>query len=299
MTPNARSANSTAVGSALTKRLSGPLECADASVPVDPREPAFAGPRRPSAKEDRAAATTALGVVCPDCPDVPDAGRPAAVSPPGRRVEPSLARTRVPDADPPATEGAADCEIGAADAVDAEGDAPRDGSSRSVPAEVLAVGIRTGPVGSDGVVTDGVATVGVLACGVVIGPTVTGGTVTDGTLTVGTLTVGLVTVGTLTVRSDTVGTSAPRAPAGATALTPQTASTASEQRPSSQFATRVEVEHRLRTGPSTHDRKTASRDYTSAPSPRPNARTPCRRCQMVSRSSIRQSRVRTRRLGSS
>jgi hypothetical protein len=40
MTPNARSANSTAVGSALTKRLSGPLECADASVPVDPREPA-------------------------------------------------------------------------------------------------------------------------------------------------------------------------------------------------------------------------------------------------------------------
>ena len=82
--------------------------------------------------------------------------------------------------------------------------------------DVGSVGVRTGELGTDGVLTVGVVragvvtvgvrsvgvvSVGVLTDGVVIGPVVIVGTVTDGTVTDGTVNDGAVTVGT-----DRVGT---------------------------------------------------------------------------------------------
>jgi len=255
MTPNASSANLTAVGSSLTNWPSGPLDWVDAGVPVEPDEPERVDPPRRSADEDSAGPPAVVPVtVCPDCPEEPRAPVPGAALPVARRLEPTGARGRVADAEPPATDGAADCDVGAADAVDAEGDGPRDGRSGRLPTGVLTVGVRTGLVGSDGVLTDGVVRLGVLTWGVVTGPTVTEGTVTDGTLTVGTLTVGVVTVGSFTVGTvidgtDTVGTDTAHAAAAAMAIAPQTARTASRDLLTSLLATRVEVEHRPTTGP--------------------------------------------------
>ena len=138
-------------------------------MPVESREPERAGPLRPSGDEDPAVAPAVPGAVCPDCPEEPTPALPATVRPPGRRVEPTVARARVPDAEPPATDGAADCDVGAPGAAAAEADAPRDDWSRSVPTGVPTVGVRTGVLGSDGVLTDGVVRLGVLTCGVVTG----------------------------------------------------------------------------------------------------------------------------------
>jgi len=268
MTPNARSANSAAVGSSLTNRLNGPPDPVDAAVAVAAPESAGADPSWSFCDEDPAVAPAVPADVCPDDPDARRPPAPATGPPVARRVVPTLARVPVPVAEPPTTDGAADPEVGAAEAVDAEADAPRDGSSGRLPTGVLTVGVRTGLVGSDGVVRAGVVRLGVLTCGVVTGPTVTGGTVTEGTLTVGKLTVGVVPVGTLTVGTLTVGTLIDGTEAvgsdaacpdpTAMAITPHVAAAASAKAPASLFATRVEIEHRLRTGPSTHDRKTAS-----------------------------------------
>ena len=274
------------MGNSLTNRPNGPPDWVDAAVPVESREPERAGPLRPSGDEDPAVAPAVPGAVCPDCPEEPTPALPATVRPPGRRVEPTVARARVPDAEPPDTDGAADCDVGAPGAAAAEADAPRDDWSRSVPTGVPTVGVRTGVLGSDGVLTDGVVRLGVLTCGVVTGPTVTGGTVTDGTLTVGTLTVGAVTVGTLTVgtltvgtltvgtlidRTDRVGVDAAAAAAAAPASAPHTVRTASRKRLVCRVATRVEVAHRPTTGLLHSTGKPPKRDYTRAASPRAKA----------------------------
>jgi hypothetical protein len=122
------------------------------------------------------------------------------------RACPEVAEPRAGEAEPPATDGAADGDADVADAVGVDADSPRDGWPGYVPSGVLTVGGVTGVLGNDGVLTDGVVRLGVLTWGVVTGPTVTGGTVTLGTLTVGTLTVGTLTVGTLTVGTLTVET---------------------------------------------------------------------------------------------
>ena len=154
MTPNARSANSAAVGSSLTNRLNGPPDPVDAAVPTAAPEPAGADPPWPFGDEDPTVAPPVRAEVCPVDPDARRPPAPATGLPVARRVVPTLARVPVPVADPPTTDGAADPEVGAAEAVDAEADAPRDGSSGRLPTGVLTVGVRTGSVGSDGVVTD-------------------------------------------------------------------------------------------------------------------------------------------------
>jgi hypothetical protein len=232
-------------------------------VPVDPREAAVVRPLLPAGEEDPAAAPAPPGVVCPSCPDASERAPPATAPPPAERVESAVARVFVPKAEPPATVGAPDCEVGPADAADAVFDPVGDGSAGCVPSGVLTVGVRTGALGSDGVLADGVVRLGVLTCGLVTGPTVTGGTVTDGTLRVGTLTVGLVavgtltvgtvtagtlTVGTLTVEADTAGLDAAATDGAAAARTPHAVSRASVHRLVCRVATRVEVAHRPATG---------------------------------------------------
>jgi len=122
------------------------------------------------------------------------------------RACPEVAEPRAGEAEPPATDGAADGDADVADAVGVDAHSPRDGWPGYVPSGVLTVGGVTGVLGNDGVLTDGVVRLGVLTWGVVTGPTVAGGTVTVGTLTVGTLTVGTLTVETVTVETVTVGT---------------------------------------------------------------------------------------------
>jgi hypothetical protein len=116
------------VGSSLTNRPNGPLDRVDAGVPVEPDEPERVDALRRSAEEDPAEPPAAAPVtVCRDCPEEPRAPLPEAALPAGDRLEPTRARGRVADAEPSATDGAPDCDVVAADAVDAEGDGPREG----------------------------------------------------------------------------------------------------------------------------------------------------------------------------
>ena len=161
-----------------------------------------------------------------------------------------MPRAGVEDAEPPATDGPVACAAVAPGAVAADADTPRDGCAGCAPTGAPTVGVRTGVIGNDGVLTDGVVRLGVLTCGVVTGPTVTGGTVTLGTVSVGTLAGGTATVGTLIVGTDTVGKDAAGAVAAATASTPHAMHIASTERLMRRAATPLEVEHRLTTGPS-------------------------------------------------
>ena len=112
----------------------------------------------------------------------------------------------MPDADPAATDGAADCDAVPADGLDEVAGVVLEDVPECPSNGVLTGGVWTGAVGVDGVLTEGVVTegvvrLGVLTGGVVIGPTVTEGTVavgavTDGTVADGSDTVGVVTVGT-------------------------------------------------------------------------------------------------------
>ena len=112
-----------------------------------------------------------------------------------------------PDAEPADTDGAADCEVEPADAVDdAAGVVPGNVPECNPSDGVFTGGVWTGVVVVDGVLTDGVVRLGVLTGGVLIGPTVTGGTVAVGAVTDGAVTEGADTVGTVTVRTVTVGT---------------------------------------------------------------------------------------------
>ena len=96
-----------------------------------------------------------------------------------------------------------DCEAVLPLAADAEPE-PSTGDETAW-VNVGVVGVFTGRLGSEGVLTDGVVIAGVVTCGVVTCGVVTVPMLTDGTVTEGTVTLGTDTVGT---PSDTVPPSA-------------------------------------------------------------------------------------------
>ena len=104
----------------------------------------------------------------------------------------------------------ADCDVPAADPVDASVAVPLDGEGECEPDNGVPVaGIWTGGVGTggvDGVVTGGVVICGVVICGVVICGVVICGVVICGVVIGPAVIEGTVAVGTVTVGTDTVGT---------------------------------------------------------------------------------------------
>ncbi len=116
----------------------------------------------------------------------------------------------------------ADCDVPAADPVDASVAVPLDGEGECEPDNGVPVaGIWTGGVGSggvDGVVTGGVVICGVVICGVVICGVVICGVVICGVVIGPAVIEGTVAVGTVTVGTDTVGTETVGSEVGVAAL---------------------------------------------------------------------------------
>jgi hypothetical protein len=231
MTPNASSAISTAAGSTLTRRTSGPLlgflcEFVDvgvAGVPLRAVVPVLASTAEP---------VGAGRLVFAALVDArPEAEPPAA---PPRLREPRLppAGDRPPgavrlvadwgvDDGAPWTPWEAEAEVGLASGERGECE----------PAGVAPVDVCPTGLGSGGALTGGVVMLGVLTDGTLTVPTVTDGVVTDGIVTTGTLIVGVgtLTVGTLTVGTLIVGTDASE-DAAATSSAPKTTSAATTRR---------------------------------------------------------------------
>jgi hypothetical protein len=241
MTPNASSAISTAAGSTLTRRTSGPplgflCKFADVAVvgvvavPVRAVVPVVASAAEPVGAGRRVFAALVAAR--------PEAERPAA---PPRLCEPPLppAGDRPPGAvrlgddcgapwAPWEPEAGVEVELASGERGECE------------PADPSPVPVCPSGLGSGGALTGGVLMLGVLSDGTLTVPTVTDGVVTAGTVIAGTLIVGVetLTVGvetlivgveTLTVGTLIVGTDASE-DAAATSSAPQTTRAATTRR---------------------------------------------------------------------
>jgi hypothetical protein len=224
MTPNASSANSTALGKLLTSRVNGPLfevgvdELAGCRVAV----PVGARPVARDVAATPAVVPAARATDPRGCPAfarrefAAERGRmDLALCPEGRTVPAVVREMAGAPVGEPAAAGDA-CGVVSRELGDGEDVAPLEGECDPDPTGgVLTGGTWTGAEGvlTGGVVTLGVVTCGVVTCGVVMGPAVTVGTDTVGTVTGGTVVDGTETVGSGgdAVAGVTGSTSAPTA----------------------------------------------------------------------------------------